>query len=221
MRIFLIATCLLTFLVSSASAEQNVNLYKDYYYGMPIDDVIRISGASPCEDEEFEGDLCIESVNFSGEEWAQVLQIDNNKLVSLILMKEDENRTSFNVLVNMMEKNGYGLLFAQNGKTQIDAMALYTQGSDVLKNKLSDFLIQESIQESEFSQYTFFNKKNIREVKKNNDVTDIVSFIQNAPIDTKEIDINRIDSITMVKFSAPIAFNRDQRNEVNSINESF
>lgn len=217
MKVFFITACIFAFLTSPASATQNPKIYKDFYYGMPISEVAKVSGANPCEDEELQGHLCIESVNFGGLEWEQVFLIEDDKLGGVILVGEDSEDT-FVALANVLNNSGYSIAFAVNGNNTLDTIALMSQGKDVLTNKVIEFFSQEY----ESITCAFLENSLVKEVKKKvKTVNGFGTLIMNAPLDTREIDITRDNESMIVQFCLPVFARHKSEDKANQLKESF
>lgn len=217
MKIFFITACIFAFLVSPASADQNPKIYKDFYYGMPIAEVAKVSGATPCEEAELQGNLCIESVNFGGLEWGQVFLIEDDKLVSVMLAGEDSEDT-FSTLTNVLKNSGYFMVMGVNGNSTIDTIALMSQGKDVLVNKAIEFFSQDY----ESMTCVFLENSLIKEVnKKVKTLNSLGTLLMNAPSDAREIEITRDNESMIIQFCLPLFTNHEMEEKVSQLKESF
>lgn len=217
MRLLLAITFLITVFTSSALADLPPKLYKDFYYGMPIDEVSKISGASPCQDEELQGSLCIDSVTFGGLEWEQVFLMNEDKLVSVILANEDDE-DKFITLTNVLKNSGYFMAMGINGNDTFDTITLLLQGEGVFTSKIIEFFSQSY----EFMTCIYLERNMFKEVKSRiKNINNIGELFMNAPLNAREIDINRNNDIMSVHFTVPIFAKYVNHKKIKELKEDF
>ena len=201
--------------VFTASAQEKVTLYGDYYYGMSVQEVTQLSEAGKCDDEDLEGCLCRASVDFAGEKWEQIFQIYKDRLVKVVFLKKDGDRT-FTTLAQKMADDGYRVVYAENDDDELDMFALNAQDAGAAQSMLSKFMAQ-----SGDAEYMFLKadaETNITAARK---VDNFVALMTDAPASLQAVEIIREDSQIMVVFSAPIALNEDTKNSPDDPDDLF
>ena len=201
--------------VFTASAQEKVTLYGDYYYGMSVQEVTQLSEAGKCDDEDLEGCLCRASVDFAGEKWEQIFQIYKDRLVKVVFLKKDGDRT-FTTLAQKMADDGYRVVYAENDDDELDMFALNAQDAGAAQSMLSKFMAQPGDAE-----YMFLKADAVTNITAARKVDNFVALVTNAPASLQAVEIIREDSQIMVVFSAPIALNEDTKNSPDDPDDLF
>lgn len=216
-----IFVCLLLLMLAvPACAEENIPLFKDYYYGMSKADVQKKSGAIACQHENLLGSLCMtKPISFGNQQWEQVFLIEDNKLGAVLLAK-DIDAQSLVAVMQTVTSNGYVLLSMSTGSKQFDLInTVHTKGKNSINAEMTKF--EAEAQNAQELAYGFFEAEKVKPLIAKSDVISFGDFVAKAPVNLRSVEIKRTGDILSVQFLAPIAAIQDMRKKAGESKEKF
>ncbi|EGW52095.1 hypothetical protein HMPREF1022_00878 [Desulfovibrio sp. 6_1_46AFAA] len=216
----LLACFLLLLLAVPALAEDNIPLFKDYYYGMPKAEVQKKSQAVDCKHENLIGDLCVKKlVTFGKQKWEQVFMIEDGKLTSVMLAKSLDAQ-SLMAAIQTVAANDYALLNMSTGSKQLDVIHIARQqGSKAIPTAVVNF--ENESQNAPELIYAFYEAAKSQPIAKDKSIASFADFAMKAPRDLRSVEVRRAGNLLGIQFLAPFAALQDMQKKASEAKESF
>lgn len=215
-----IFVCLLLLMLAvPACAEENIPLFKEYYYGMPYDAVKKISHATPCKGEMTKDKLCMPNdISFGKQKWTQIFSFSDGKLTQVLLGKKAE-RNNLESAMETIGGNGYSMLLVSTKTKRLDVIASSRLDGEDPGRLLRTFVHENSSEEKMI--FSFFDDKTINKILADSGIKDFYAFQEAAPIGVRSVDVTLNNNFLILQFLAPKAALLDKEKNKQEIKEKF
>lgn len=115
-----------------AKEQANVLLYKNFYYGQPRSDLLKIKGARDCSQSSgIERAVCIDKQRFAGSNgWTALFSFFNDRLHRVVLIAEKPTGAAFNLATGALLKNDFIAVLIESGNHLFDIIRMSQVGTE-------------------------------------------------------------------------------------------
>jgi hypothetical protein len=184
---------------SYAENEKNF-LYKDYYFGMPLEEARKINNATPCKDNP--ENLCFSNEVFiKDKKWNVELIFEKNNILTTVMLEESKTeRLSCLKSIALILKNDMLFSMCFSDRKIFDLIKHRNEINELGK------IVLDIIEDSELYTAAFFDKQYIQYNQNNIQPKDIVELVSQYPKEGRVVLVNKINGKTYIVFGTVVDF---------------